>query len=181
MLKASLKVATCGIFTALSVVLMFLGGTLYIFAYVVPMLLGLIMILMKKTLGTSSVVSVYLATSIITFLFVPDKEAVLLYVLFFGYYPIIKSSLDKIKPKALGYFVKLLIFNVSIFVIELLCVKVFGIPFFEDGTFSIAILVGFALVMNLIFIMYEYILKVYLQIYAKKYEKKVLKFFKGKR
>lgn len=180
-MKPSIKVATCGICTALSVVLLFFGGTIFIFSYVVPIVLGVLMIMLKKTLKTSSAVSVYVATSILSFMIVPDKETVLLYVLFFGYYPIIKSSIEKIKPKFLLAFVKILLFNVSFVVIELLCVYVFGIPFFEEGHFSAFILISFVALMNLLFAMYEYILKYSLILYETKFEKRIIRILKGKR
>lgn len=179
--KPSIKVATCGICTAISVVLLFFGGVIYIFAYVVPIVLGLLMMMLKKTLKTSSAVSVYVATSILSFMIVPDKETVLLYIMFFGYYPIIKASLDKIKPKFLSVLVKILLFNVSLIAIELICVYVFGIPFFEDGAFSISLLILFVFLMNFLFVMYEYILKHSLVIYERKLEKRVLRILKGKR
>lgn len=180
-MKPSIKVATCGICTAISVVLLFFGGVIYIFAYVVPIVLGILMMMLKKSLKTSSAVSVYVATSLLSFMIVPDKETVLLYVLFFGYYPIIKASLDKIKPKSISVLVKILLFNVSLTIIELLCVYVFGIPFFDEGVFSISLLIMFAVLMNVLFAMYEYILKHSLMIYEKKFEKRVLRFLNGKR
>ncbi len=180
-MKPSVKVATCGVFTALSVVLMFFGGTVFVFSYVVPLVLGVLMIMLKKTLGVGSSVSVYVSTSILSFIIVPDKETVLLYVLFFGYYPIIKASLDKIKPKAVSMILKILLFNVSLTVIELLCVYVFGIPFFEDNGFSVAILIFFIVLMNVLFIMYEYILKYSLFLYERKFEKRIIRFLHGKR
>lgn len=180
-MKPSIKVATCGICTALSVVLLFFGGTVFVFSYVVPLVLGVLMIMLKKTLMPSSAVSVYVATSILSFMIVPDKETVLLYILFFGYYPIIKSSLDKIKPKFVSAILKVLLFNASLVVIELLCVYVFGIPFFEEGAFSIGFLILFVALMNIVFVMYEFILKYSLILYERKFEKRVIRLLKGKR
>lgn len=177
-MKPAVKAAVCGVCTALSVALMFLGGITYIFSYVVPVVLGILLIMLKRTFGKGSAFTVYIATSLLSLLLVPEKETVLLFALFFGYYPIIKSSLDKIKPKALSLFVKLIIFNASVLVIELLCVYAFGIPFFEDGVFSAAMLISFAVLMNVVFILYEYVLKIYLALYIKKFEKRVKRFFK---
>ena len=72
-LKKSIKVAMCGLAAALCVTLMFLGGILYIFAYTVPMLLGIVTVMIKKTFGTGSAVSVYIATSILSLILVPEK------------------------------------------------------------------------------------------------------------
>lgn len=178
-MKPSVKAAVCGACTALSVVLLFFGSVVYIFSYTVPMALGILMIMLTRTFGKDSALTVYIASSILSFLFVPDKETVLMYALFFGYYPIVKSSLDKIKPKAVSFLIKLLIFNLSVVVIEILCVYVFGIPFFENGVFSYAMIFAFGGMMNVIFFIYEYVLKIYLILYINKFEKSVNRFFKG--
>lgn len=168
----------CGLCTALSVVLMFLGGTVYIFAYVVPMLLGIIMSMIKKTLGNGSAVSVYISTSVLSFILVSDKECVLMYALFFGYYPIIKPYLEKIKPSVLSFLLKFAVFNISVFVIEVLCVYVFRIPFFENGGFSKVIVIAFAAAMNVIFALYDFMLKHYLILYQSRLENRIKNIFK---
>lgn len=168
----------CGLCTALSVVLMFLGGAVYIFAYVVPMVLGIIISMIKKTLGNGSAVSVYISTSVLSFILVSDKECVLMYALFFGYYPIIKPFLEKIKPGFLSFILKFFVFNISVFVIEALCVYVFRIPFFEDGAFSKAIVIAFAAAMNVIFVLYDFMLKHYLILYQNRLENRIKSIFK---
>ena len=90
-MKKSVKAAFCGMAAALSVALMFAGSLFYIFAYAIPMLLGIIVLMINKTFGRGVAFYVYLAVSVLSMLFVPDKEAVLMYALFFGYYPDRKS------------------------------------------------------------------------------------------
>ena len=178
MRKKSVRVAVCGLAAALSVTLMFFGGVVYVFAYTVPMLLGLISVMIKKSFGTGSAVFVYIAVSLLSLMLVPEKESVLMFVLFFGYYPIIRESFEKVKSKAIRFILKLLLFNVSLTVIELISVYIFGIPFFEDGVFSAGLLIGFAVVMNLVFIMYDFLLKTFLILYEKKIEKRIKKYLK---
>lgn len=178
MSKKSLRVAMCGLAAALSVTLMFLGGVVYVFAYTVPMLLGLIAVMIKKSFGASSAVFVYIAVSVLSLILVPEKESVMMYVLFFGYYPIIRESFEKIKAKAIRFILKLILFNASLVAIELICVYVFGIPFFEDGVFSWWLLIGFAVAMNFVFVMYDFLLKTFLILYEKKIEKRVKKYIK---
>ena len=178
MRKKSLRVAVCGLAAALSVTLMFFGGVVYVFAYAVPMLLGLISVMIKKTFGTPSAVFVYVAVSLLSLILVPEKESVMMFVLFFGYYPIIRESFEKIKSKVIRYVLKLILFNASLTVIELICVFIFGIPFFEDGVFSAGLLIGFAAVMNFVFVMYDFLLRMFLILYEKKIEKRIKKYIK---
>lgn len=178
MRKKSVRVAVCGLAAALSVTLMFFGGVVYVFAYAVPMLLGLISVMIKKSFGTGSAVFVYIAVSLLSLMLVPEKESVMMFVLFFGYYPIIRESFEKVKAKALRLILKLILFNASLTVIELICVFVFGIPFFEDGVFSAGLLIGFAVAMNAVFIMYDILLRMFLILYEKKIEKRIKKYIK---
>ncbi len=177
-MKQSVKAAVSGVAAALSVALMFCGSLFYVFTYVVPMVLGVLIIMIKKTFSGSCAWFVYIATSIISIFIVPDKETVLMYALFFGYYPIIKGNIDKIKIKPVKAIIKFLIFNIAVTVVELIAYFVFGIPFFEDGGFSVAMLVLFAVLMNVVFILYDLLLKKYLFLYEKRLEKRVLDIFK---
>lgn len=142
------------------------------------MILGLLLIMLAKTLGAKPALSVYAAVSFLSLILVTEKESVLMYVLFFGYYPIIKQYIEKIRPRFLSFAVKLLLFNAALAAVELLCVYVFGIPFFEDNTFSVGMVAAFAVLMNVVFIMYEFMLKYFLILYENKLEKRIKKLLK---
>lgn len=176
-MKNSTRLAVCGIVTALSVVLLFLGGITFILAYTMPMLVGLFMIMLKRTFGASSAWITYAAVSALSFMLVADKECMLMYILFFGYYPIIQDSINKIKIKPAGVFVKLLIFNIMVFAVQLILVYVFGIPFLEEGEGKWLIIL-FAALMNLVFVFYDRILTSLAALYKIKIEKKIKKYFK---
>jgi len=177
-LKKSAKAALCGLSTALSLVFMFFGGAVSIFAYVVPMILGVLMSMIAKTLGNGSAVSVFISTSVLSFILAADKECVLMYVLFFGYYPIIKPYIERIKSKLISYILKFAVFNLSVFITEILCVYIFRIPFFEDGGFSNLLVIAFAAAMNVIFILYDFMLNRFLILYRNRLENRISKMFK---
>lgn len=177
-MKKSYKIAVCGMCTALSVVIMFLGGVLYIFSYTTPLLLGVIMLMVNRTFGKSSAVTTYFAVSVLSMILVSDKESVLLYVMFFGYYPILKYKFDSMNSKPLRVFIKFLLFNTALAGAELLSYYIFRIPFFEDGVQSVWIVAAFTLAMNLIFVMFEFLLNKYFILYVNKFEPKIKKLFK---
>lgn len=64
------------------------------------------------------------------------------------------------------------------FLAELAAVCIFGISFFEDDKFSAVMLAVFAVLMNILFLLYEILLKYYTAFYEKKLEKQLLKIFK---
>lgn len=172
-MKKSVKAAFCGLASALCIALMFTGSLFYIFAYAVPMLLGLVTLMLNKTFGKGYAIYLYISTSVLSLLFVPEKETVMMYVLFFGYYPVIKPYMEKIKIRFIPFLLKLILFNISVFAIEIICVYVFAIPFFEDGVFSSAMLIFFAAAMNISFVMYEMLLQKFSVLYEMKIEKRI--------
>ncbi len=177
-MNKSVIVAICGLSAAMSVALMFFGGLLYVFSYTVPMLLGIIIITVKKTFKNGAAVAVFFSVSFLSLILVTDKECVLMYALFYGYYPIIKEYLERVRSKFLSVLLKLLLFNAALFLIELLCVYIFGIPFFENGKFSVVMLVSFTAAMNLLFFMYDILLKYWLIFYGRRIEKRIKNLFK---
>ncbi len=177
-MKPAFRAAMCGMVTALSVVLMFLGGVMYIFAYIVPFFLGVMLYIFKKTFKASDAFAVYVSTSVLSILFVPDKECALMFILFFGYYPLLKDRIDKIHPAFFRWVVKFLIFNASVFVIEWLCVVLFNIPFFDDGVFSLTILITFTVLMNVLFVFFEVLLRNGLIFYEKRLKKRLKSIFR---
>lgn len=175
-MKKSKPIALCGLLAALSLVLMFLGSVLWVFTYVAPLVSSLIIAIICDLAGKKYAFITYLAVSIISVFFLPDKECALTYAFFFGYYVIIKSPLEKIKPKALSYLVKLLIYNAGIISSQLLLIYAFKIPLDNNwGRWGIVLLIALA---NLVFAAYELMLSKLLILYDIKYKNKVNKLLK---
>lgn len=144
--------------------------------YFMPLVTGLLMIILTRNINKKSAWIVYEAVSIICLLFMPDKECALTYTFFFGFYPIIKEDVDKIKPKVLLWFVRLLIFNSGIILSQLICFYVLGIPFDDFlGKYGIAILIVLA---NIIYFIYEFLIGRVTVIYDRKYRSKVSRLLK---
>jgi hypothetical protein len=176
-MKSATRLAMCGIVTALSVILLFFGGVTFILAYAMPMLVGLFMIVLKSSFGASSAWITYVATSALSFMLVADKECMLMYVMLFGFYPMIQDVINKIKIVVARIIVKFIFFNVMLICAQLLLVYVFGIPFLEEGDGK-WIIILFAVLMNLLFVMYDRILTRLTLLYKTKIESKVKKYFK---
>lgn len=176
-LKNSTKLAVCSLSTALGVLMLFLGGITMVLAYAAPMFLGLIMIMLKRTFGTKSAWITFIATSLLSFILVTDKECMMMYVIFFGYYPIVREYFTKIKNKAFRIITKLIFFNIMMILCQVILIKIFGIPFLEDGQGKSFIIV-FALLMNILFLVYELMIEKVTLLYIYKLEKRIKKIFK---
>ncbi len=174
-MKNTKLIALTGILSALSVVLMFFGSIVSVFTYVMPLITGLLMIILNDFSRRYSVI-MFAVVGLISIFALPDKECALTYIFFFGYYPIIRESINKIKSKAVCYIVKLLIYNVGIVSSQLLCFYVFNIPFDDVfGKWGIAVLL---LLANLVFAVYERLFSLMLLLYQRKLKKTIIKILK---
>lgn len=127
-MKSSFKVATGGIVGALSLALMFLTGIIPFGTYAFPCFAGILLTVLVIEINYPVAFSVFFCVSALSFLITPDKEATLYFVLFFGYYPIVKSFIERIKSVILQYLLKFLLFNLSMVVIFYVGLFVFSIP-----------------------------------------------------
>lgn len=166
-----MQISLAGIASALSIVLLFLGSAIWLLSYVMPIITGLLMIIITQCLNKKTAFTVYFCVSVLSLFLLSDKECVLIYVFFFGYYPIVKDSIEKINNNFLRWVLKFAIFNVSIVLSQLICVYVFQIPFDDFlGKWGIAVLL---LLANCVFVLYEKMLKALIVLYDKKYKKKI--------
>ncbi len=174
-MKNTKLIALTGILSALSVVLMFFGSIVSVFTYVMPLITGLLMIILNDFSRRYSVI-MFAVVGLISIFALPDKECALTYIFFFGYYPIIRESINKIKSKAVCCIVKLLIYNAGIVSSQLLCFYVFKIPFDDMfGKWGIAVLL---LLANLVFAVYERLFSLMLLLYQRKLKKTIIKILK---
>ncbi len=175
-MKNSKVIAYSGVATALSVVMLFLGSIFWVLGYTMPLVASLVMIILLDSISQKSALLTFISTSIISFILLNDKECVLLYILFFGYYPLIRDKINYIKPKFLSYLLKFITFNAAMVLTQVFCVYVFGIPFDDMlGKWGIVL---FVLCLNLVFVVFDKLYTLLLKLYRIKLKKKVEKYIK---
>ena len=157
MQKKSGQVALGGIATGMCIALMFATGMIPFSYYALPALAGLVLIAVREENGLSTALIVFAAVSLLSVFVVPIKEAALLFIAFFGYYPILQETFAKIRPKALSWVVRLVIFNAAVVAAYWVIVNVFGITeileeFGDFGKYSVLVLLAFA---NVFFVIYD--------------------------
>ncbi len=126
--RQSRRVALCGVLCALSVVLLLVGNVLQIGTYAAPMLASLLLIPAGEEYGPRAALLLYLATSVLGVLLVPDKELALFYALVLGYYPVLRGALARIRPAPLRWAAKLACFNAAALAMYALLLAVFAAP-----------------------------------------------------
>lgn len=117
MRNSTKRLTTCAMMCALSVVLMLLGTILELGMYASPLLAGLCLIPIGQAYGRKYQWIVYVATSVLCLILVPLMEENLMYIGLFGWYPILRSSFQKL-PKFLCLVAKLIAFNIAVIAIE---------------------------------------------------------------
>ncbi len=164
------RTAVSGLLTALSVILMLPTLVIPVFTYVSPMVSGIINIPVTKISGKKFAWGVYFATSFITMILLSDKEASLLYIMFFGYFPIIYKDINKLK-KIPAAVIKFVLFNLSTVSSSLAAIYIFKVPveeFTDMGKYSVLILL---LLGNVALIFYDIAIKKYIPILENTAEK----------
>lgn len=152
----SFNIAYCGIVTALSVVVM-LAALIPSFTYLLPAISGIFIWTAAEQLGKKWGLLSYAASSILCFMLIPEIEADLYYIFFFGYYPIIKEVIEGVKPKILAFLIKLAVFNASIVIAFQITCQIMNLEEILDGLESfgdmaVYVLWGFA---NIAFLLYD--------------------------
>ncbi len=112
MRKETKNIALCAFFTALSVVLSFLSSAFPNMSLTILAVCGVISAFALSECGYKYAWLTYLAVSVITAVFVPDKTCVAFYVLLFGHYPILKTLIERVGKLWLSWIIKLVALNV---------------------------------------------------------------------
>lgn len=175
--KKSLQVALGGVATAICIVLMFLTGMVPFSYYALPAMAGLVLIAVKEENGMKTALIVFGAVSLLSLFVVPIKEAALLFICFFGYYPIVQDSLSRVRPKILSIFIKFVVFNVAVILAYWVIIHVFGISEVMDdfgnfGKYSVLVLLGLG---NVFFVIYDFAIRNITHAYRYWFRPKILK------
>ena len=169
------KIALGGLLTALGVVLMFLTGLIPIGTYALPAIAGVLLIVAVIEIGAKWAWMIYAAVAVLSLLFAADKEAALLFVLFFGYYPVLKSFLERISNKVLSWISKFAVFNVAVVACFFLAVNFLQLPEDSFTVFGIYLPWVFLILGNAVFLIYDIALSGLVATYVEKLHHRVTK------
>ena len=172
------KIALGGLLTALGVVLMFLTGLIPIGTYALPAIAGVLLIVAVIEIGAKWAWMIYAAVAVLSLLFAADKEAALLFVLFFGYYPVLKSFLERISNKVLSWISKFAVFNVAVVACFFLAVNFLQLPEDSFTVFGFYLPRVFLILGNAVFLIYDIALSGLVATYVEKLHHRVTKTLK---
>lgn len=174
----SYRVALGGIVSALCLLTMFLAGIIAPLYIVFPMIAGGLIMIIAAEVSRGWALLTYIAVSLLSLLITFDKEAALLFILFFGHYPVLRMYLEKIRFGLLRRTVKFLIFNGCILVYFWITVYILGLSqLLEEmgdfGKYGEYIMLAAA---DVIFMLYD----LNLTIFYKDYRRRIMPKFRKK-
>ncbi len=109
--KKASRVALGGVLAALSLLLLYLATLMPSGRIGMVAVAGLVPAVGVVSGGLATGFLSYGTTGILGFLLLPDKGCALLYVIFFGLYPMVKSLIEGLRKLAAEYVIKLVFFN----------------------------------------------------------------------
>ena len=102
-------------------------------------------------MGMVAGISVYIASSLLCILILPEKTSALLFTAFFGYYPMLKSAIERIRRLFLQWLIKLIVFNAALSAIWFIFDSFFYALDANRPSFRLVALLG-----STIFVLFDY-------------------------
>lgn len=175
-MKQSFKLAFSGIICASSFVCMFLSTVIPSAEYTASALAGIMLVAIVIEVGFKSAVIGYIVVSILSALIVPNKQSVILFIVFLGFYPILKGRIELYKNKLKEWTFKLVSFNICAVFGYYLLVTVAGIENVLNAFNNVyLILIGGLVLANIVFILYDFALTRAITFYISNIRKRIVK------
>lgn len=159
----SRKAALGGILLAMAVITLYLEAVMPVNKLSLYALSSFFVALMIVESGVKAGWTFYMASCLLAFIIVPDKIALLPYVLFFGLYGIVKFYIEKLRKLILEYLLKFVCFNLSLgaavlFIREYIAniVKI-DFPWW-----------ALVIALEIVFFIYDYVYTLFIQYYNQK-------------
>lgn len=118
-------ISLCGIFLVFTLLFLFLAGSITNIQMISYCLSSIFVIIILEESNLQAGIAFYVASSLLALLVLPNKLAIVPYILFFGHYGIWYYWYTKTKNKYLVHAVNYLVANISVFTIYFTCKELF--------------------------------------------------------
>ena len=156
------KMTVSALLAAMGVALMFLGGLIETLDLTMAALASFFCIFAVIEMGAGYSFAIYAVTGVLSLVLMPHSMVGWFYILFFGYYPILKEKIERIKS-VLSWLIKLFVLNTSLIASLFISSFIFyGGNMLEALTTSfgaeewgIYAAIGVYVLLNVVFIVYD--------------------------
>lgn len=176
-MKQNSKITLCSMMAALATAFMLLSYFPYL-TYAIPAIAGLFIMVAVIEIDCKWALGAYISSAFLTFL-LAEPESKLIYICFFGYYPIIKAVLEKIRKPILEWVIKIFIFNGAVLLVYFMFAGLFGVSvdeFVEWGKYGA---IGLLALGNVVFVLYDIAVSRIAMVYIGVLHPKIRKIFKA--
>ena len=108
------KIVVAGVLAALSVIILYLGCAIEVLDLTMSAIVSLLVVVIVIEMGYKYAWLTYIATAILSILLLPQKSPAIFYACFMGFYPIIKSYLERINSALVRWIIKLVVGNAAL-------------------------------------------------------------------
>lgn len=139
--------------SALATAVMLLSFFPYL-TYAVPAVAGLFIMIVVIEIDLKWAIMSYIVSCAPIFL-LAENESKLLYIMFLGYYPIIKALIEKVRKPVLEWAIKIFAFNCAVLLVYFVFAEMLGVSLDDLGEFSkwgVYILLAAG---NVVFVLYD--------------------------
>ncbi len=172
--KPAFKIALCAAVAALEIILIVIAGFTRAGTYACPSFAGMLTVAIVIEYRFKWALGVYFTAAVLSFFLTGDKEAALLFVLFFGYYPIVKNVLEsRVKNVVLRWVIKFALFNAAVIGSFFAAMYLLGVPAAEYELFGVYVPYVFLLIANIFFPIYDLAVNVFVRYYVQRLRKAV--------
>lgn len=147
--------------------------------YAIPAVAGLFIMVAVIETDIKWATLAYIASSVLVAL-LAEPESKMLYILFFGYYPIVKSIFERPKSRVIEYILKFAVFNAAVIFSYTVVAGIFNISLDDMGDFGQYTTLILLVAANIVFPIYDLAVSRMAQFYMLRLHPSVSKIFKGK-
>lgn len=154
-----------------------------LFLYTVPCVAGIVFIIPAVEFGSKWGFVCYAVTSVLSLLLPTEKEALIVFIGFFGFYPVLKMIIERIGKRIPEMAIKFAVFNVAIVASYAVIIKILGTNPFDTERFGVVVTeIVFLAIGNVVFAILDYALTKVVVLYFLRFRKTVRKILgvKGK-
>ena len=164
--KQTRRISACGILSALGVICLSVGSLIEVMDLSMIMIASFLIAFAVIEMGKRWAWLIWGVTALLSLLLLPNKLAALLYLMG-GMYPIVKSTLERLRP-LLSWAGKLVAFNGVQILFLLIARELFGMTGLD---FSLSW--GVLLFNNVLFILFDIVLTVFITFYLVKLRRRL--------
>ena len=148
------KITLGGILTALALLFLYAGALLPTGTAALAAVAGLFPAVCFLFTGWGGGILTYAAAALLGFALLPNRMCLYLFILFFGYYGLVKVAAETVRNRVLSWAIRFAVFNAALLAVFLLLPALVGLPF-PDTMDRTVVTVLTWLILNAVFLLYD--------------------------